>query len=287
MTTKTSNLTDRPIIWSYGGGVQTIAILTLIAEGRLPKPELAIMADTGRERSSTLRYYKQHAEPIFEELEIPFELAGHDLATVDLYAKNGDLLIPAYTQTGKLPTFCSNEWKRFVANRRLRELGYGPKNPITIWMGMSLDEIERLKTDDPKWIHNHYPLVYDVPLRRHECLLQIERFGLPRPPKSACKICPHLNNEEWLELREDDPEDFREAVALDREVRANDKQGGVFLHSSLVPLDQVDFTVKQKPAPLFECSFSYVYNRRNVARVVSTSLSACHRRSAEGGRAAR
>lgn len=256
MATRTSESTTRPIIWSYGGGVQTIAILTLIAEGKLPKPELAIMADTGRERSSTLRYYKQHAEPIFEELEIPFELVSHGLATVDLYAKNGDLLIPAYTQTGKLPTFCSSEWKKLVVRRRLRELGYGPKNPILMWMGMSLDEVDRMNGSGKQWIKNHYPLIYDYKLRRGDCLEQIKRFGLPEPPKSACWICPHLDNAEWNQVREDDPIDFERAVKLDYEIRARDEKGGVFLHSSLVPLDQVDFTVKQKPAPLFECSFS-------------------------------
>jgi hypothetical protein len=247
---------NRSIIWSYGGGVQTIAILTLIAEGKLPKPDLAIMADTGRERSSTWRYYKQHAEPIFEELEIPFEIAGHDLAKVDLYSYKGELLLPVFTQTGKLPTYCSSEWKKFVVRRRLRELGYGPKNPIINWLGMSLDEIDRMKTDDVSWIKNHYPLIIDYKLRRHECVLQIERFGLPCPPKSACKICPHLNNEEWAEMKRDDPQDFLEAVRIDYAIRANDQKGGVYLHRDLIPLDQVDFTVKQKPAPLFECSFT-------------------------------
>lgn len=32
------------------------------------------------------------------------EIAPHTLATVDLYAGNGDLLLPVYTATGKLPT---------------------------------------------------------------------------------------------------------------------------------------------------------------------------------------
>lgn len=247
---------NRSTIWSYGGGVQTIAILTLIAEGKLPKPDLAIMADTGRERSSTWRYYKQHAEPIFEELEIPFEIAGHDLATVDLYGKNGDLLLPVFTQSGKLPTFCSSEWKKFVVRRRLREFGYGPQKPVVMWLGMSLDEIDRMKADDVKWIHNCYPLIEAHKLRRHECVLQIKRFGLPEPPKSACKICPHLDNPEWAELKRDDPQDFEEAVRLDYDIRARDQKGGVYLHRDLIPLDQVDFAAKQKPAPLFECSFS-------------------------------
>lgn len=247
---------NRSIIWSYGGGVQTIAILTLIAEGKLSRPDLAIMADTGRERSSTWRYYKQHAEPIFEELEIPFEVAGHELATVDLYGHNGDLLLPAFTQTGKLPTFCSDKWKKLVVRRRLRELGYGPDKPVVMWLGMSLDEIDRIKDSGKKWIKNHYPLIEDYKLRRHECVLQIERLGLPEPPKSACWMCPHLANEEWAQMKRDDPQDFIEAVKTDCAIRARDQKGGVYLHRDLMPLDQVDFTIKRKPMPLLECADS-------------------------------
>ena len=43
-------------IWSYGGGKQSAAIAALILQDRLPKPDLIVMADTGRERSSTWRY---------------------------------------------------------------------------------------------------------------------------------------------------------------------------------------------------------------------------------------
>lgn len=123
---------QRKVIWSYGGGVQSIAILVLIAQGKIPKPELAIMANTSRERSSTWRYLEQHAKPLMEEIGLSFKVASHKLATVDLYGHNGDLLLPCFTQTGKLPTFCSDEWKKMVVRRALRQLGYEPKNPVTL-----------------------------------------------------------------------------------------------------------------------------------------------------------
>lgn len=214
------------------------------------------MANTGRERTATWRYYTQHVVPIIEDLAIPFEIAGHELAKVDLYGHNGDLLLPAYTNTGKLPTFCSDEWKRWVVRRRLRELGYGPKKPVLMWLGFSLDEVHRMRHSDKKWVEYHWPLILDIPLRRHECLLQIERFGLPEPPKSACWMCPNLNNEEWQDIKLNDPQDFEQAVKLDYEIRANDTSGGVYLHSDAVPLDQADLTVNKKPAPLFECANS-------------------------------
>ena len=35
-------------VWSFGGGTQSVAIAVLIAQGRLPKPERTIFADTSR-----------------------------------------------------------------------------------------------------------------------------------------------------------------------------------------------------------------------------------------------
>lgn len=241
---------------SFGGGVQTIAILVLIKEGRLPKPQLAIMADTGRERSSTWRYAKQYALPIMEQLGIEFHLASHDLATVDLYAGNGDLLLPAFTATGKLHTLCSNEWKRRVVRRHLRSLGYGPDKPVVEWLGMSLDEIERMKHSDVQWIETHWPLIFDVPLRRIECETIIERAGLPLPSKSTCWMCPHLRDEEWIEIKEHDAADFAMAVELDRDIRAKDEQGGVYLHRSKLPLNEVTFVPETTATPLLECANS-------------------------------
>jgi hypothetical protein len=34
------------VVWSYGGGKQSVAIAALIVQGKLPKPDLIVMADT-------------------------------------------------------------------------------------------------------------------------------------------------------------------------------------------------------------------------------------------------
>lgn len=249
-------MNEPTVILSYGGGVQTIAILVLVAEGKLPRPSLAIMADTGRERSSTWRYLEQYAMPLMERFGIEFYRAPHSLATVDLYSSGGDLLMPAYTGAGKLPTFCSVEWKRRVVRRQLRLLGYGPDQPVIEWLGMSLDEIHRMRHSDVQWVETHWPLVFDVPLRRVECETAIERFGLPVPRKSACWGCPRLNNEEWREIRDDDPDDWQQAIRLDAAIRQADTQGGVYLHGSRLPLAEADIDTAAAPLPLLECSHS-------------------------------
>lgn len=247
-------------MWSYGGGVQTIAILCLIADGQLPKPELAVMADTGRERSSTWRYLEEYAQPLMNSINLPFHVAPHSLATVDLYSHKGKLLIPAFTETGKLPTFCSNEWKRRVVERYLRSLGYGPKNSVRMWLGISLDEVERMKHSKTSWIEHHYPLIFDARLRRIECETIIERSGLPVPPKSTCWMCPNMNAQTWQSIKENDPDDYQRAIELEKQVYERDEQGGVYLHRAGQFVSEIDFSDQPETPGLFDgCDSGYCW----------------------------
>jgi hypothetical protein len=238
------------IVWSFGGGVQSVRILTLIAENKLSKPYRTIMVDTGRERQLVWDYTNAYTIPLMRQLGIELEIVSQKYAKNGLYGHKGNLLLPAFTEHGKLQTFCSGEWKRRVSERYLIETGgYTYKAPITQWFGMSLDEIERMRVSDLKWTKYHYPLVFDVPQRRHECILGIERFGLPKPPKSACWMCPNLSDDEWIEEKELTPNDFSKAVDLDFEIREQDKRNGhsgVWLHKDCVPLDEVIFRLREE-----------------------------------------
>ena len=121
------------------------------------------------------------------------------------------------------------------------------------------DEVGRMRSSGVNWIENYYPLCQDsdVRMRRHECLLQIERFGWPAPPSSACWMCPHRDNETWAEMQEHEPEDFQKAVRLEHVLRGAG-WGDIYFHRSLNPLAEVDFESNQEEQPgLFDtCSFS-------------------------------
>ncbi len=86
-------------VLSYGGGVQSVAMCVLAATGRLPSPDHIVFADTGREIPSTLEDRATGMDPYLERYGMRVETAGHDLATVDLYAHNGDLLLPRCSPT--------------------------------------------------------------------------------------------------------------------------------------------------------------------------------------------
>lgn len=216
-------------ILSYGGGMQTIAMCVLVAQGKLPKPDYVIAADTGREMPTTWQYAREYAAPLLASVGLDLHIASHDLATVDLYGKNGDLLMPVFTETGKLPTYCSNEWKQRVVHRYARRV-LGVEGDMVNWIGFSLDERRRVKGEQSK----RYPLL-DLLLTREDCKAILLDAGLPLPHKSRCFMCPHQTPDEWLEVR-DDPALWADAVAVDNEVREADDRGGVFLHESRKPL---------------------------------------------------
>ena len=242
-------------IITFGGGIQSTALAALIVAGRLPRPERLVMADTGRERSAVWRYLEEVTNPRLAAVGLtveridPNKYKYRDLAK----GESGDILMPVYTESGKLPTFCSNEWKKRPVQRYLRELGYGPDNPIRLWYGMSLDEVHRMRVSDTKWIENWYPLAQlaEVRMRRGDCLAFLEREGWPPPPKSACWMCPHRDDSTWAEMKRDDPQDFAAAVNLEREIR-NGPWGGIWLHKSRQPLEIVEFNTEESALPLLD-----------------------------------
>lgn len=56
---------------------------------------------------------------------------------------------------------------------------------------------------------------------RDDCIRQIEAAGLPQPGKSSCFFCPSMKPDEITALREQHPDLFRRALALEDNARQN------------------------------------------------------------------
>lgn len=229
----------RTQIWSCGGGVQSAAIAVLICKGELPKPNLAVIADTEREISTTWDYYEKALKPNLASVGVDLVRVPKSLyATVDLY-RNEDILIPAYTtkgsSLGKLDTYCSNEWKQRVVRRWATEQGV---EQADIWIGFSFDELRRVSHPKGKWQHK-YPLI-DRVIRRQQCVDIVEGYGWPTPPRSSCWMCPNKSTEEWVWQKENAPEDFEKAVQFEKTIQIKDKH--VWLTNQTVPLSDADLT---------------------------------------------
>lgn len=259
-------------VMNYGGGWQTTGMLVLITQGKLPPPDRTIIADTGREKKSTWRYLESTARPKMREHGIEIEIAPRNLAYVDIYGHNGDLLLPVYTLTGKMSAFCSTEWKARVVERYLHlcELGHSPDAIAAMsqqqikaemkkrtsgeyrnWIGFTYDERDRIKSPVGKW----FPLV-EMMLTKEDNRTIIRSAGWADPTSSACWMCANLDNAEWRNIRENDPDDFEKACALDEEIRENDLfngGSGVWLHHSRVPLREADLNIEDRKGPTRQC----------------------------------
>jgi len=232
---------DRTQIWSCGGGVQSTAIAALICLGEL-KPDLAVISDTEREGSATWAYLDNYIIPSLQKVNIILHrIKKSDYATVDLFGgkEKQDLLIPVHFVTdgkpGKLPIFCSNEWKTRVIHRWASDQGV---KKADIWIGFTIDELKRVKTPIGKWQHK-FPLI-EKRMTRGDCIALADRMGWPEPPRSSCWMCPNRTHTDWRWLKENSPADFIKAIEFEKEIRKHDPD--FYLTDKMTTLDNADLS---------------------------------------------
>lgn len=164
-------------------------------------------------------------------------------------------------QRGMIQRQCTYEYKIRPIEKAQRVLaGYKPRKrmpPGTIecWKGISTEEANRATVSDKKWVTFYYPLI-EMRMRASDCIAWFKKKGLPEPPRSACIGCPFRHNTEWVWLKDNSPEDFEDAVFVDKAIRkCGGMRGDVFLHADRIPLDEVIFNKKDNQLNLFsdEC----------------------------------
>jgi hypothetical protein len=208
-------------VLSYGGGKQTFAMLVLIEQGLLPKPDLIIFADTGREIKETYEHIQQYALPLIERLGIPYYGVKRNVNgdERDIYQYHYDHYL-----TNIWPT-CTMEFKVRPINRKINELFdiVPGVHSIDTWIGITTDEAHRTTPSNTAYIRKTFPLL-DLNLSRDDCINLTVAAGYPAPPKSGCDICSH---KDWEKAYVDHPEWFEPALTL--EVHAAEKRPEVSL----------------------------------------------------------
>jgi hypothetical protein len=246
-------------IISLGAGVQSTTLLLMAARGEFGEdfPRLAVFADTGWEPPHVYAHLDWLEEEVGKYGIRIIRASSGNLREDFLDSLKGRrkraASIPMYVmkegakREGMLWRQCTREYKIMTVRRAIRQaLGYGPtgrvREKIELWMGISTDEIQRVKPSQVKFIENKYPLI-DRNISRDQCVEWMRSNGYPEPPKSACIGCPYHDDAYWLDMKENFPEDFADAVSFEKEARENSKNlaGKVYLHRSCVPLDQVQF----------------------------------------------
>ena len=248
-------------VLSLGAGVQSSTLALMSAQGEIEPYDCAIFADTGWEPKDVYEWMA------WLEQQLPFPVHKVDNGNLPervlkFSAKGeGSLVgrsasIPFFTLSdsgsrGMLPRQCTSEHKVLPVYRKLRELvGLRPRQraPKEILvhqdMGISFDEMQRMKYSNNAWIEYGFPLI-DLRMRRFDCIAWMERNGYPRPPRSACVGCPYHSDKEWKRIK-DSPVDWADAVGFERKANAQcGYRDQVFLHASRKPLDEVDFSTAE------------------------------------------
>jgi hypothetical protein len=242
----------RQDIWSCGGGTQSGAIAVLIGTGKLPKPDRAFMTDTGRERSGTWVFVDGFIRPQLAKVGLELEIVRasdfSDHLEPVYTSQSGELtvLLPMFTNingtVGKLSSFCSGKWKSDVGERWMRSVGI---THARNWIGISVDEVSRLRNQHRTWLELWYPLVLNRETRmtRARCVDLIRSAGWHDViPHSACWMCPNASDSEWIDMKNNFPQDFELACAIERQIQVQDPNA--FLHPSCVPLSRVEFGIQ-------------------------------------------
>lgn len=233
----------------------------MAAHGEItPMPDAAIFADTQAEPASVYRWLD------WLEGQLPFpvhRVSRGDLTEESLIIRErkdgtgywSKSLVPAFIENkdgsrGLMSRQCTYSYKveqLEKAARRFGQIKRGQKEvTVTQWIGISWDEIQRIKPSRTTWAQHRWPLV-ELRMGRRDCLKWMESHNYPKPPRSACVYCPFHSDNEWRRLRDEEPEEFARAIKFEKELQAvkakTERMRGVpFLHPSLVPLDEVDFS---------------------------------------------
>ena len=208
--------------FSFGAGVQSTACLVLAAHGKIDF-SIFCFANTGDEHPSTYKYLDEVLDPYAKEhgLEIRrLKRTWRDGSQrsirehIDIIPKS--IPIPVYLESGKpWKRSCTASWKIDVLAKHQKEMGATPDNKAVAGLGISLDEIQRARTDSGiKWQTLEYPLL-ELKMTRRDCEKLTADEGLPPAPRSACFYCPYHSTSYFRTLAEEDPELFAEAVVLE------------------------------------------------------------------------
>jgi 3'-phosphoadenosine 5'-phosphosulfate sulfotransferase (PAPS reductase)/FAD synthetase len=247
-------MTEPLRILSLGAGVQSSALLYMMIDGVIPKAKHAIFADTGWEPQKVYDHL-QYLRGLMDQANIAFHQVSHGNIRHDAFAGQRFATMPFFVKSkngtkGIVRRQCTHEYKIQPLLRKQRELvglkpGQRSKQHLTTTViGISWDELQRMKDPAFPWIRNEYPLV-DRKITREDCIKYAQQNGYKIPPRSACIGCPFKSNDEWRRLRDEQPTEWQDAVTFDEALRNDDTRpkrlhGTLFLHKDTVPLEQAD-----------------------------------------------
>ena len=260
-----------------GAGVQSTAIFLLMRQHVVvvPKAIVAVFADTQEEPAAVYKHLEWLKKLEWPPIYVRTRGKLGDAVIGERNWKKGHTSIPAFGKIGTerqsvMPRRCTTDFKIEVIEQFIREemLGLQPRMrrsrsiPIHQYYGISRDEARRAvsihERAKEKGFIVHFPLL-EIGWSRGNCLRFLAEW-VPHPtPRSACSFCPYRSDREWLLMKQNDPESWQKAIAMDRALRVEGSywtgvREKLYLHRSLTPLEMVDFNPQSDLGFVLECS---------------------------------
>ena len=189
-------------VLSYGGGVNSVALMILLIQQNMPLDEV-IFADTGGEIPETYAYIDVTREYLRPH-GVPFTVV----------AKRGSDLCETAWRRQVIPSaiwrWSTRDYKVNPILRHYRTLG----GHINQYLGIAWDEVIRMKNSRVDYVTNLHTLI-DQRITRADCVNIIQEVGLPIPPKSSCYFCPFGTLDRWRTLFESHPDLYTKAMELE------------------------------------------------------------------------
>lgn len=245
---------------SLGAGKQSSYMLLQALEGKFQyKPDFAIISDTGCEPKYVYEYLDWLNGYVKEKynFDIITVTAGNILRdTLEYVAgerKRVAQLPLKLNGGGLVMRQCTFDYKIAPLRKYLQQVRNGSK--IRLWIGISLDEMERMKDSNVKYIEHYYPLVSNQ-IRIDQIVNWFKINGMKEPGKSACLICPFHSDQYWRRFKKEFPIEFETACSFDDAIRNYPKlKSKSFLSNHRKPLREIDFTYSPSlfPELIEEC----------------------------------
>lgn len=197
------DFTKEPLqVLSFGGGVQSTAMILLILEGKLPKPDIIIHSDTGSEMPYTHKLIDE-IKPLIQKMNIPFEIVTSHHGKLHEYYKSKNSVPVVGIRS------CTVNFKILPQRRLIRKI-VGNKNGKLLaecWLGITTDESRRKTESELKWIGNKFPLL-ELNISRKDCIEINKKYNL-NVKKSGCFLCPYGGKKWFISLYRNNPELFK------------------------------------------------------------------------------
>lgn len=154
---------------------------------------------------------------MYEDVEIPIFTNRKHRIDLPLYGSNG----------GQLRQTCTEKYKVRAIRQQLRRMG--AQTALT-HLGLTLDEVHRMKGSDKKWHQHYYPLIATFQMYRAMVHAELAKRNIPWLVSTECDGCPHKGRHRWLRTG---PETIQELTEFEAQFG-----GEFFLTDQRVPLPE-------------------------------------------------